>query len=42
MGPTRGEENSDILGFTATFKLHLPEDPEKTPKNLLWIVKSLP
>ena len=33
---------SDILGFTATFKLHLPAHPGKTPKNLLQIIKSLP
>ena len=38
---TKSYKKSDILGFTATFKLHL-EHPGKTPKNLLKIVKSLP
>jgi hypothetical protein len=35
-------KKSDILEFTATFKLDLPSGPGKTPKNLLQIVKSLP
>ena len=39
---TKSYKKSDVLGFTAEFKLHLPSGPGKTPKNLLKIVKSLP